>query len=99
MLPSRNGINFQVWCQRNIIEHTDPFDWTQKFAAVGNMNKRGAATFQDCLVSCEVPLVHYRISDLNELILGHVRCRFQMSRRQLVVRQGHLFAQQQEARG
>lgn len=47
----RNGINFQVWCQRNIIEYTDPFDWTGKIAAIMNMNKRGTATFQNCLVS------------------------------------------------
>lgn len=50
-VTERNGIKFQVWCQRNIIEYTDPLDWSGKFAAVMNLNKRGQATFQDCLVS------------------------------------------------
>ncbi|KAH8168292.1 hypothetical protein LIA77_12021 [Sarocladium implicatum] len=49
---NKNGINFQVWCQRNVIEYTDPFDWSGKFAAVMNFNARGVATFQDCLDAC-----------------------------------------------
>ncbi|KAI1081423.1 hypothetical protein F5B20DRAFT_588482 [Whalleya microplaca] len=48
----QNGINFQVWCHRNIIEYTDPFDWRGKMSALLNMNKRGQATFQDCLDIC-----------------------------------------------
>ncbi|KAI1848686.1 hypothetical protein JX265_005687 [Neoarthrinium moseri] len=49
---TKNGVRFQVWCQRNIIEYTDPLDWSGKFSAVMNMNKRGSATFQDCLDAC-----------------------------------------------
>ncbi|KAK8010148.1 hypothetical protein PG990_009113 [Apiospora arundinis] len=48
----QNGVKFQVWCQRNIIEYTDPFDWSGKMSAILNMNKRGQATFQDCLDIC-----------------------------------------------
>ncbi|KAK7957961.1 hypothetical protein PG988_012809 [Apiospora saccharicola] len=51
-IVTKNGIKFQVWCQRNIIEYTDPLDWSGKFAAVMNLNKRGQATFQDCLDIC-----------------------------------------------
>ncbi|KAH9884174.1 hypothetical protein F4778DRAFT_763886 [Xylariomycetidae sp. FL2044] len=52
MVRHSNGVQFQVWCGRNIIEYTDPFDWTGKINAILNMNKRGTATLQNCWDIC-----------------------------------------------
>ncbi|KAK8042963.1 hypothetical protein PG994_013446 [Apiospora phragmitis] len=46
------GIQHEDRAERNIIEYTDPLDWTGKMSAMMNMNKRGQATFQDCLDIC-----------------------------------------------
>ncbi|KAK9782143.1 hypothetical protein SCAR479_00459 [Seiridium cardinale] len=49
---STNGVQFQVWCGRNIIEYTNPLDWTGKLNAILNMNRRGSATLQNCWDMC-----------------------------------------------